>query len=424
MMANIGIYCRRKLQHTGAQQTPHNLIILSHWNIIIMKICMLAYTFYSTDNRVRRYAESLVNIGHSVEVIALKENDSEANWGKLNGVNIYRIQKRSVNEKKKLDYLIRLILFFLRSSYFLTKKQLSQPYEIIHVHNMPDFLVFSAWYAKLTKAKIILDIHDIFPECYLSKFKKTKTSFTYRMLILLEKACVRFADHVIIANHIWEKTLLSRSVTKEKCTTILNYPDPKIFTQQHTKKDTNKFIMMYPGSLNWHQGLHVAINAIAIIKNQIPEAEFHIYGSGPSKESLKELIAQHNLEEKILFKQRLPLHKMANEMAKADMGIVPKVANSFGDEAFSTKIFEFMAMGLPVIVSDTKVDKFYFNDSLVKFFKSEDEQNLSEAMLLLIKNKKIRDELSASSSEFIKKHSWAVKENDYLDIINKLVLTS
>jgi len=70
-------------------------------------------------------------------------------------------------------------------------------------------------------------------------------------------------------------------------------------------------------------------------------------------------------------------------MASADIGVVPKRADSFGDQAFSTKIFEFMALGVPVIVSRTQIDSFYFDDSVVKFFDSKDEESLAEAMLEL-----------------------------------------
>ncbi len=47
-------------------------------------------------------------------------------------------------------------------------------------------------------------------------------------------------------------------------------------------------------------------------------------------------------------------------MSKADLGIVPKRAAGFGDEAFSTKILEFMALGVPVIASETQIDRYYF----------------------------------------------------------------
>ena len=57
-------------------------------------------------------------------------------------------------------------------------------------------------------------------------------------------------------------------------------------------------------------------------------------------------------------------------MSGADLGIVPKRANSFGNEAYSTKIMEFMSLGVPMVVSDTKSDRYYFDDSVVRFFES------------------------------------------------------
>ena len=385
-----------------------------------MKVCMLAYTFYENDNRVRRYAETLVEQGAEVDVISLKKLASEASYSTLEGVNIFRVQKRIHDEKGKLDFIIRLTLFFIRSMIFLSKKQFSSPYDVIHVHNMPDFLVFAALIPKMKRAKIILDIHDLFPEFFLSKFRKTEKSLFYKMLILLEKACIRFSDHTIIANHIWEKTLLGRSVTREKLTTILNYPDNRIFSVKRKRYD-DKFIILYPGSLNWHQGLDVAIKAFAIVTQQAPDAEFHIYGEGPSKDALISLVSRLNLQGKVFFKACLPLHEIANAIVNADLGIVPKISKSFGNEAFSTKIFEFMVLGVPVIVSDTKIDKYYFNDSLVKFFRSEDEKDLADSMLLLINNKEFRESLILNASEYMKQNSWDVKKQEYLEIIDKLI---
>jgi len=49
-----------------------------------------------------------------------------------------------------------------------------------------------------------------------------------------------------------------------------------------------------------------------------------------------------------------------------------------------------MAMSVPVIVSDTMVDKYYFNDSLVKFFRSGDDNDLARCMLEMIENSEAR----------------------------------
>ena len=108
-----------------------------------IKACMVAYTFYEGDGRVRRYAETLAKRGDYVDVIALRRK-GQANYEMINGVNIYRIQERILNEKGKLSYLYRLVTFLIISSIFLSKRNLKNKYDIIHVHPVPDFEVFAA----------------------------------------------------------------------------------------------------------------------------------------------------------------------------------------------------------------------------------------------------------------------------------------
>jgi hypothetical protein len=156
------------------------------------RVCMLVYSFYETDNRVIRYAETLAKCGDQVDVIALRKKgqpDSEV----LNGVMVFRIQEREKNEKKSLDYLARLIRFFFRSAVLVTKRHLEKPYDLIHVHSVPDFEVFAALLPKMLGAKIVLDIHDIVPEFYVSKFKGSSSPFFFKLLILIEKLSARFS---------------------------------------------------------------------------------------------------------------------------------------------------------------------------------------------------------------------------------------
>jgi glycosyltransferase involved in cell wall biosynthesis len=271
---------------------------------------------------------------------------------------------------------------------------------------------------KLRGSKIILDIHDIVPEYYVEKFKVSKESYIYKALVWIEKISIGFSDHVIISNHLWEDKLISRSVDKQKCTTIMNYPDTNIFYKRPNKRDTNKFIIIYPGSLSWHQGLDIAIKAFAIIKDQTPEVEFHIYGEGNTRDSLIDLVSQLGLDGRVLFKESLPIDKIADVMSKSDIGVVPKRANGFGNDAFSTKILEFMSVGVPIIISRTRIDQFYFDESLVTFFESDNEKDLADKMLLLIKDKNLRETQIANSLKYIEENNWSVKKSLYINIVN------
>jgi glycosyltransferase involved in cell wall biosynthesis len=80
-----------------------------------------------------------------------------------------------------------------------------------------------------------------------------------------------------------------------------------------------------------------------------------------------------------------------------------------------------MAVGVPVIVSDTKIDRFYFNESLVMFFRSEDEGDLATKILALYRDTFLRTKLTNNALRFIRQNNWQVKEVVYLRIINTIL---
>jgi len=386
-----------------------------------MKVCMVAYTWYEPDNRVRRYAETLAKRGDHVDAVVLRVEGQSSKMEVIEGVHIYRIQRRILNEKGKITYLVKLLSFFVRSFFFLAWKQLQEPYDLVHVHSVPDFEVFAALVPKLMGAKVILDIHDLVPEFYLTKFKTPPDSLIFKMLVAVERMSASFSDHVIAANHIWLKRLYGRSVRSEDCTVIMNFPDTNIFHLRGRTRDDRKFIIVYPGTITRHQGVDIAIRALALIADQCPEAEFHLYGGGDQLEYLKTLIAELNLQDRVFSRGSRPLQEIAEIMENSDLGVVPKRSDGFGDEAFSTKIFEFMAEDVPVIVSNTTIDRYYFNDSVVKFFEANNENSLAEAMLQLIKHPEQRQELVRNAREFIKDYTWEKNKGIYLDLVDSLV---
>ncbi|KMQ50693.1 glycosyl transferase group 1 [Chitinispirillum alkaliphilum] len=387
-----------------------------------MRVCMVAYTFYEGDNRVRRYAESLQRRGDSVDAIVLRQDGHEA-FRNVSGVNVYKIQKRQLNEKRKVDYLIKLILFLLRSAYTLTKLHREKKYDVVHVHSVPDFEVFAALAPKLTGAKVILDIHDIVPELFASKFKVSQDSVLFKLLVGLERLSTAFADHVIVANHIWHQRLVTRSVPPEKCTVVMNYPDPLLFYRNRKKKGDGgrKFVMIYPGTLSMHQGLETAIRAVDILKDQIPELEFRIYGKGTDESYFVNLVRKLGLENRVSFNGIVPIEKLGEVIGEAHIGVEPKLKRGFGNEAFSTKILEFMLMGIPVIASDTLVHTHYFNDSHVRFFSSEDHYDLARKILELKKSKNMRRSLVCSADTMMENYNWEIRKHIYHGLVDELI---
>ena len=386
------------------------------------RVCMVTYSHFSSDARVTRYAEALAERGDHVDVFALKRSAEEPKHEDMGNIHLVRVQPREgKTEKSRMAFLTPILRFLATSSFWITRQHARQPYDVLHIHNVPDFLVFAGWFPKLRGAKVILDIHDIVPEFYSSKFGAKEGSTTVTLLKWAERVSARFADHVIISNHLWRDKYSARTGVNGNCSVFINNVDARIFSRRPRTRNDGKIIVLFPGGLQWHQGLDIAIRAFQKVSPQVPEAEFHIYGDGNMKAELIALAKELGLEQKVLFFQPLPVRKIADIMSNADLGVVPKRADSFGNEAYSTKIMEFLALGVPVVVSSTKIDRYYFNDSVVRFFESGNENSLAEAMLEVMRNARLREQFIHAAGEYVEANSWETRRPEYLGLVDSLV---
>jgi glycosyltransferase involved in cell wall biosynthesis len=388
--------------------------------------CAVAYTFFEIDHRVRRYAEALVAPENRVDAIVLKRK-GQTGTGYWKGINVYRVQGRTFNETGALSYLFRLVSFFFRASYRLIVNHMKYRYDVIHVHNVPDFLVSVALIPRLLGARVILDIHDIVPELYCQKFGVSFDSPVIKALLLVEKICVRFADHVIVANDIWRERIIHRDqVPTTKCTTVLNYPDMEVFSPAAPKESGGHLRIIYPGTISHHHGIDILIRALALVKKRVGEVKLDIYARSnhiPYSEHLTKLIEELDLRDDVAFRDPVLPEELPEIYALAEMGVVPKRGGIFAGEAFSTKIFDFMAAGLPIIASRTPIDEYYFDKSLIMFFDPEDHEGLAECIESLHRDPGRREEMVENGKRYCEENNWGVKKRTFLDIIRDLVST-
>jgi glycosyltransferase involved in cell wall biosynthesis len=385
------------------------------------RICMVTHSFYMSDARVTRYAEALAERGDHVDVLALQNAPEAPREEQVRGVNIIRLQRRfGKNQSSRLSYLFPVLRFLVASSFWLARRHTRARYDLIHIHNVPDFLILAGLYPKLTGSKVILDIHDIVPEFYASKFGVHKHTNIIRLLRWTEKLSARLANHIIISNHLWRDTYAARTGSDGKCSVFINNVDSTVFRRRPRTRQDDRVILIFPGGLQWHQGLDIALRAFQKVRARLPKAEFHIYGDGNMKDQLVALAADLGLNGSVRFLNPLPVRDIAEVMANADLGVVPKRADSFGNEAYSTKIMEFMALGVPVVVSKTKIDQHYFNDSVVRFFESGDPEALARAIVDVLGNQGAAQAMVERAAAYAEQNSWQRRKGDYLQTVDAL----
>src|SRR5438309_1298112 len=182
---------------TGSNSTDQKYAATDNkWRLRGKRAAVLLFSYYPADPRPRRAAEALVMEGVTVDLVCLQSNRDEPRREIVNGVNVFRIPMKR-HRGGKTRYLGQYSTFILRSFFHLAFRSAIRKYQFVHVHNMPDVLVFSALVPKAFGAKVILDLHDPMPELMQTIFKLPANSFSVRLLKRLEKWIIAFADLVL-----------------------------------------------------------------------------------------------------------------------------------------------------------------------------------------------------------------------------------
>lgn len=334
-----------------------------------------------------------------------------------------RVLKPSREERGKLDYLFNYAWFWWKAFWVMQPRNFPHGCDLVHVHNMPEALVFAAVVLKWRGARVILDLHDLMPELYQDKFRISARHPATSLLRVIEAWACRFSHHVIISNHLWKEVVARRSRPDDQLTALINHVDLHLFFRRPRTREDDRFIIVYPGSLSWHQGLDIAVNAMVRVREVVPKAELHIYGRGSERVNLQNLAKRLGLEHCVFFFKDVPFAEIGTMMANADLGVVPKRADGFGNEAFSTKIMEFMSQGLPVVLPRTKVDRYYFNDDCVCFFNSGEADDLAGKIIALARDRSRREEMIRHADRLLELTSWQAVQSIYLDIVDRLTQT-
>jgi glycosyltransferase involved in cell wall biosynthesis len=395
----------------------------------VQNVCAFGFVFYEFDARVRRYTKFLVQDGYHVDVLCATKGESQSRDNEVSSVCFFALggmNQKIGKERGRGGYLLELTAFFLRAFFRLSFLHLKKRYTCVHVHNMPDWLVFAALVPKLFGAKIILDIHDRVPELYARRYGSGTSGFMVSALRLAERLSCRFADHVIIANDTWKKRLVSEhAVRDEDCTAIPNFPDSKLFPSRDQKSSMEwgtPCTLVYLGSFTEVHGLDVAIRAMALLRDKAQPFRLFLYGGGPYENEMRSLIESLKLSDMVEIKGSVPQNRASEVLKACDIGIVPKRGGVFAEDALSTKLFEYAAIGLPIIASRTRAELEYYDETEVLYFTPEDSNNMAERIMQLYNDPELRRSLVSNASRKTQKHRQEINKDQYKQVFSKLNL--
>jgi glycosyltransferase involved in cell wall biosynthesis len=388
----------------------------------------IAFDWYPFDPLLRRFSEAAVDGGYLVDVICLRQAN-EKSYDVCNGVHVHRVPMHRGFGRPLPVTLASWCWFFLLAAFTVTRLHLKRPYDVIHVHNVPDFLVFSALIPRLLGAKVILHVQDVCPELMAAKAKGRIRKVITRLARWQERISTIFAHHVITVGWPFEELLLGRGVPQEKMTILLNSADPKLFPPSRRcpppsdfpKEEEQAFIVMYHGTLAERNGLDIAIRAIALALPVIPHLQLDIEGRGEHLPSLKQLAVELGISDHVVFNGPRPSEEIVDIIVHGDVGIIPYRSDGFMDLVLPTKAYEFAWMHRPMIASDTPALRSMFRPESIVLCDPLKPESFADAIIDLYQHPEKRARMVASAAEDYEPYQWEIMAKRYRQLLTRLL---
>ncbi len=391
------------------------------------RVGMVVFSSYPADPRPRRAAAALLKEGMHLDFIC-EADEKLPKRENIGGMQIIRIPIKH-HRGGKLSYAYQYSAFILMSASILAWRSLRRRYDLVYVHNMPDVLVFCALVPKALGAKVILDQHDPMPELMKTIFHFEDNSFAVRLIRWLEKWSIGFADSVITVNVACKRLFAARSCSNEKVGIVMNSPDGEIFPYRSARsypafeKSSGKaFVIMYHGSLVERNGLDLAADAMARVRETIPNAELKIFGrSTPFLEQVMQKARNAGLEGSIRYLGPRRLEDLVGEIETCDVGVIPNQRNPFTDINTPTRIFEYLAMGKPVIAPRTPGILDYFPENSLLLVESGNSSAIARQIEYAALNYQEAMLVAERGQQIYLKHTWKEERRTLVEIVSRLL---
>jgi glycosyltransferase involved in cell wall biosynthesis len=347
------------------------------------RICMVVHSSYPDDARVRREAMAAVQAGHAVDVICMR-NPGEPRSENLQGVSVRRLSIRHVTGPSARRMIFEYLLFAALATLVLTPAAIRRRYQVVHVHNPPDFLIVAGLLPRLFGCRLILDVHDLSSHMFKSRIGGKAGKAAARLLDLIELWASRIAHVVLTVHEPYRLELISHGVSPEKLVVVMNVTDPALLSsvaQRRSERDTESFTVVYAGTIAPWYGVELIVDAVAALAPELPQARALILGVGDALEAIRARAASEHVADRIEFSGGwVPAEEALIRMARASCGVIPNRPTELNRFALSTKLFEYIAIGLPVVAARLQTLEAHFSEDEVTFFEPGDVGSLAAAL--------------------------------------------
>ena len=378
--------------------------------MIVPRACLLSSVHRALDNRLfYREARSLQRAGYDVTLVAVHEQDEVRDGIRIQGLpQVPRWQRPLLWAK-------------------LLRQALAAEADVYHFHD-PELLLLAPWLRLLAGKPTIYDVHEanadfIRVKDYLPAWARYPLAWIFgwlEPLLARLNSALLFADDEIAAAF--------RGVRRPKAT-LYNFPE-RSFIEQAARATQDAGprppVVLYLGGLERNRGSRLMIEAFHQVWRLLPQARLlHVGHMAPPdlEDEVRADVARRGMKRAVTFAGRVPFAEIGLHLAQAAVGWVPWQPVAKNQKNIPTKLFEYMAYGLPVVGSDLASTRPFVHEGQNGYRVTADDPTAhAEALLDLLRQPERASAMGRRGQELVRTdYNWDEMERRLLALYQKLL---
>ncbi len=388
-------------------------------------ITLLENNPYHSEARVRPHMEALAGAGHQVAVICPHRRGQP--WHEtINGVRIYRFPL-PVYGTRVASYLLEFLQATLLMTLLTLWVWLREGLDVVHFYNPPDCLFVAALLPKLAGKTIVMDVRDLAPELYKSKYEPG-SRVLHGILVWLERAACRTSNHVIVVNQSYRRVVIERDGVRPDQVSVVRQgpdlshvhlaePDPELRARAGT-------IFAYLGKMATQDGVDHLLRALSHLDRNLGYKDWLcvLIGEADDKVGLQQLAAELGVGDRTWFTGYLPYDRWVPILSTADIGVEPAPANPLNNISTMNKLMDYMALGKPSVAYDLAEHRVTSQDAAA-YARPNDELDFARQMAALIDDPERRQKMGQIGRKRVETElAWSYQKEHLLAAYGALVL--
>jgi glycosyltransferase involved in cell wall biosynthesis len=236
-----------------------------------------------------------------------------------------------------------------------------------------------------------------------------------------ELAAYRRCDAIVAVSDVLKRTIVGAAgVSEDKVLVVPNGVDTTFFDPARfpARPPAKALRIGFVGHLfAWH-GIDLLLHEVAGLVARGTDVSLLVVGDGPMRAAWEDVASSLNLGSRVTFTGLVPRERVPELMMQMDVGYCGHVLPGAGEIYFSPlKMYEYMAMGLPVIAAKAEDSERTLHDGRTGFlFEPENRAALRDTLTRVVD---ARDRLAsmggAARNAVVERHTWTARVADLLE---------